>query len=784
MGLPVVAPALEPLQGMPGIRPCPTRSDFVRAIAEHGRAQVAEEDVAGMRAFSKSNSWGARVDRLLEIVAAESDGAGTGAGPATPSPVGAPDGVPPARTVGASAVHVGARLSVVVPSFNHERWVGAAVGSAAAQTLAPAEIVVVDDGSTDGSRDVLASLTGLGVRVILQENRGAHHALNRAITLARGEWVAILNSDDLFDPARLEHAWGVARATGAALVCGAVRLISEDGGEPDPGHDIVRWYAGARAFARGAPSLGAALARHNVAVSTSNLFLHRELWRRVGGFRSWRYVHDWDFLLRAAALCPRSVLYEDALCDVSYRVHGANTISENLHRARAERTEMLRTLHGPASRARLFASRPASSRAVRRAAREDGVLSLGVHVPASRVDAVGMQRGEGDASRSPHVGIVVASLGAGGLEETVALLAQVLPSVGMRVSILCTGRGGPIADRLRAAGVDVRVDSGGGSTWVEWARGTGVDVVSSHFAPGEVVAALASEGFPVVETVQNSYAWFTPADWREEREKATRLAGVVAVSDVAAEYYLRHAGRKADAIVPNAVHPGRAAVVPLPFARARLGVAPDVPLFVSVARLTQQKNPAGLVRAFARARERVPDARLLLFGPRERSGGLSRLRATHAELFRSGAVRHAGVVGDVGTALCGADAFVSNSFYEGWSLSASEALWVGVPVVLSETGGARELVGTAGERGILVPNPCGDPLRVDADAVASPPPDAREANERGFADALVRVALERGAWRGRSEGIRSFARAELGPDVFARRWAEALRTILGRVEAG
>jgi glycosyltransferase involved in cell wall biosynthesis len=758
MRLPVVAPDLEPLRGMPGIRLCTTTSAFVDAIGRHGRGAVEVGEADAMDAFAELNSWGARVDRLLEGAAVHGE-------PAKERTSGVP---------GAPAVHVGARLSVVVPSFNHERWVGSAVASAREQTLSADEIVVVDDGSTDGSRDVLAGLSGGRVRLVLQENRGAHHALNRAIMLARGEWIAILNSDDLFDPERLEHAWGVARATGAGLLCGAVRLIDAAGAAPDPGHEIVRWYAEARAAARSMRPLRAALTTHNVAVTTSNFFMHRELWRRVGGFRAWRYVHDWDFLLRAAALCPRRLVYEDALCDVRYRVHEGNTISESRERAGLERSRMLRGLRSPVSRLRLHASRPATSRAIQGAVGRDGFLSPPMENDASS----GWRDGRG-----LHVGIVVPSLDAGGLEETVALLAQCLPAIGLKVSILCTEHGGAVADRLRNVGVSVRLERGGPAAWAAWGHAARVDLVSTHFAPGSVVAAFSSAGIPVVETVQNCYAWFGEPEWRAERVKGGGLAGVVAVSEVAAAYYGRHAGRSADAVVPNAVHPGRVAIVPRSFARARLDVEPHVPLFVSVARLTEQKNPAGLLRAFARARAEAPDARLMLVGPREKSARLSSLRRSHSDLFRSGAVRYVGASSDIGVVLSAADAFVSNSYYEGWSLAGSEAIWAGLPVVLSETGGARELVGPAGERGILVPNPCGDPLDVDARTVASPDVGVREANEGALAAALVTMARDRDTWRGRAESLRLHARVHLGPDAFARRWAEALGAIHERARS-
>ena len=741
-GLPVAGPDIEPLRGIPGVLRAADEVDFVDLIGRVQRSTTPPDVVAEMHRFSSGNSWGARVERLLEMTEH--------------------------RVVEAPAVHTGATLSAVIPLYNHERWIGEAIDSVRDQTLPASELVVVDDGSVDSGRDVLEAHRFTGLRSVYQENRGAHSALNRAIALSKGDYIAILNSDDAFEPERLEHAWGVTRATGAALLCGSVRLVGADGGEVDPAHPISRWYREARELAQTAPSFAAALKKHNVAVTTSNFFFHRALWEALGGFAAYRYTHDYDFLLRAMQLCPERVVYEDSLTDVRYRVHAANTISESQARGDEERREMLRAMAQSGRGIMSRVARRASARAIGVAVEKNSVLSLPRYTDASV------------PKPALRAGIVVRSLGIGGLEEVVALLAQALPAAGVSASLLCSHEGGPIVDRLANAGVDVTIGGGRASSCAEWAKSRNLDVVSSHFAPLETVSALADTGVPVVETIQNTYAWFRDSDWQEERLRIDRLAGVVAVSEGVAEYYRRHTDRQSLRVIPNAIHPGRVASVPRAFARRRYGLSPDDVVFCSIGRVTEQKNPFGLLAGFEQAVVRYPGLLLFLVGPDDKSVRVNTLKRRFPDLFSSGAVRHIGRVEDVGTVLSAADGFVSNSFYEGWSVAASEAAWSGLPLVLSETGGSAELVGEHGERGILVPNPCGSLFDVTQDTIRDPSSLAVEVNEAAVAEALVGIAEAASAWRERRQGICSFARESLGPSRIAAQYAECFREVVGR----
>jgi glycosyltransferase involved in cell wall biosynthesis len=103
------------------------------------------------------------------------------------------------------------RVSIIIPAYNAARYLPAAIDSVLAQTYADWEIIVIDDGSTDGTRSVAQSYgpnLGARLRYVYQANQGVSAARNRGIREARGEFLAILDADDVWLPTRL--ARGVA----------------------------------------------------------------------------------------------------------------------------------------------------------------------------------------------------------------------------------------------------------------------------------------------------------------------------------------------------------------------------------------------------------------------------------------------------------------------------------------------------------------------------------------------------------------------------------------------
>ena len=94
-------------------------------------------------------------------------------------------------------------VSILIPAFNAEEWIADTVRSALAQTWQSKEVIVVDDGSTDGTLAVLQRFELDGVHVVTQQNQGAAAARNNAFSLSRGEYIQWLDADDLMSPDKI-----------------------------------------------------------------------------------------------------------------------------------------------------------------------------------------------------------------------------------------------------------------------------------------------------------------------------------------------------------------------------------------------------------------------------------------------------------------------------------------------------------------------------------------------------------------------------------------------------
>jgi len=96
------------------------------------------------------------------------------------------------------------QISVVIPTFNRSGVIRRAIQSVLTQTCPPGEIIVVDDGSSDGTEELITSEFKTQLKYIHQTNRGVSHARNSGIKLAQGSWIAFLDSDDQWQPNKLQ----------------------------------------------------------------------------------------------------------------------------------------------------------------------------------------------------------------------------------------------------------------------------------------------------------------------------------------------------------------------------------------------------------------------------------------------------------------------------------------------------------------------------------------------------------------------------------------------------
>jgi glycosyltransferase involved in cell wall biosynthesis len=184
------------------------------------------------------------------------------------------------------------RISVVIPAYNAMRFLPAAVDSVFAQSFRDFEILLVDDGSTDTIREFAAGCDDPRLRLVRQENRGVSAARNRGIAEARGEFVAFLDADDLWDPPKLERQLAVLAADPRAGLCHTgVRFIDEFGRETG------RPQIAARAVQRWAD-----VVRENPVACGSTPLVRTACLREAGPFdEALRFAEDWDLWIRIAA---------------------------------------------------------------------------------------------------------------------------------------------------------------------------------------------------------------------------------------------------------------------------------------------------------------------------------------------------------------------------------------------------------------------------------------------------------------------------------------------------
>jgi glycosyltransferase involved in cell wall biosynthesis len=227
-------------------------------------------------------------------------------------------------------------VSVIIPLYNHEAYIDEAVRSVLRQSFQDLELVIVNDGSTDGSEAVVKRIDDRRIRYYLQENLGAHEALNRGISLARAAYIAVLNSDDIYDPRRIEEALNVLeRDREVSAVFTYIELINAQGdslGVKRGAEDNWSGQSVETSFREEHDTVLDLLAG-NFLHTTSNLICRREVFAQIGLFANLRYTHDYEFYLR---LCARRRVAMIQAPLLKYRFHESNTLTEDAAASRFE----------------------------------------------------------------------------------------------------------------------------------------------------------------------------------------------------------------------------------------------------------------------------------------------------------------------------------------------------------------------------------------------------------------------------------------------------------------
>ena len=195
----------------------------------------------------------------------------------------------------------GIEVSAIIPTYNRRELLVRALDSALAQTRRIDEIIVVDDGSSDGTAGMLRERYGERIRYVWQANAGVSAARNHGLRLARGRYLALLDSDDEWLPEKTECQLALFRANPAlGMVLCDVECVDLSGATLDIVHrrEVIR---------EDGPALHWVI--HSPALAPASALLRREVYDDIGGFdESLRTAEDIDFHLRVARRWPIGVV--------------------------------------------------------------------------------------------------------------------------------------------------------------------------------------------------------------------------------------------------------------------------------------------------------------------------------------------------------------------------------------------------------------------------------------------------------------------------------------------
>lgn len=210
-------------------------------------------------------------------------------------------------------------VSVVIPSFNHSLYIEQTIRSVLGQSYKPLQLIVVDDGSSDGSVALLQALAkNLEFDLIVQDNRGVCATLNRGIReRARGDWIAILGSDDLWRSDKIELQMRAIARRPDAEFCYSQASAFMDGSPPETGRIFPSRVFEGRLLRR-------VFFRQHVPAGT--MLFSRNLYDSLGGFDETLREEDWDWVIRCAASTPFASVAEPLLL---YRLHPESTMRKS-----------------------------------------------------------------------------------------------------------------------------------------------------------------------------------------------------------------------------------------------------------------------------------------------------------------------------------------------------------------------------------------------------------------------------------------------------------------------
>lgn len=376
-----------------------------------------------------------------------------------------------------------------------------------------------------------------------------------------------------------------------------------------------------------------------------------------------------------------------------------------------------------------------------------------------------------------YLALAVQSLDKGGLEEVVRLLAVELIGKQIPIKIFCIRDGGEIAEDLQRKGIEVILFHGNKDALEQYCKESPPLLVNTHYVL-EHLDVFRQLGIPVVEVIHNMYVFLNQTGLAIERSKHPHISHYIAVSQKAKEIYLGkfpELPAEQISVIGNALGSVKRVDRSREEMRAALGIAEDALVYIVVGSIDARKNQIGILRAWDILKRLTHENIVLVMA----GGGTDHEYEMKVQDFvkerkLDNGVIFTGHTKEIYNLLNAADVFVLDSYYEGWSIAATEALSCGLPLIHADCGSGRELI-CGGRNGILIDHPLQNLVAYDSMALYDVMHAGINENIEQLAAAMLVMLEQRAYWKAQRTSIQQYAAENFSSSKVLDRYLEVFQ---------
>ena len=317
----------------------------------------------------------------------------------------------------------------------------------------------------------------------------------------------------------------------------------------------------------------------------------------------------------------------------------------------------------------------------------------------------------------PCIALEIKSMDKGGMEEVVCNLAMQFDHLQAKPIIVCTEKGGLLAESAVKSGIRLEIMRNDIDNYEHFLREQSVALINAHYSDFGLETA-SRLNIPVVSTIHNSYVWFDKENRKRFKSADPGITHYIAVSNNVSQYMVERLeiSQEKISVIPNGVDTVHLSLLGRTHPRITrdiFGLDAHDFVFLNVASLDGRKNHHAIISAVKCLISDHPNIKVICAGNIMEPLYFKEVKERVERLGLSDRILFPGYIQEVVDLYRLSDAFLLPSIVEGWSIAMTEALYFGLPAILTDVGGAREVLAQPG-MGMLIMNSFGDISNLDA----------------------------------------------------------------------